>query len=308
MGALADAIAAYMPAEDEPAAAPAAEGAVAEDDADDGPRGPLTMTIVGRPNVGKSTLLNRLLGDERVLTGPEPGVTRDAIAVDWQWRDRAVRLIDTAGLRRRARIEEKIEQLSVGETLRAVRFSHVVVLVMDATMPLERQDLTIARHAIEEGRALVLVLNKWDAVADEAEAMKAVTDRLEISLPQVRGVTVLRVSALSGRGLDRVMPAVAAAYDVWNKRVPTGRLNRWLEDALAGHPPPMVRGRRLKPRYITQVKARPPTFALFATRATEIPETYGRYLINDLRTVFDLPGVPIRLLLRGGKNPYDPSP
>jgi GTP-binding protein len=264
----------------------------------------LQLAIVGRPNVGKSTLINRLLGEERLLTGPEAGITRDAIAVDWAWRGRPIRLVDTAGLRRRARVVERLERLSTDDTQRAIRYAHVVVLVLDGDDMAEKQDLTIARQVLEEGRALVIAANKWDRIADKPAALKKLRDRLEFSLPQSRGLAVVTISALAGRNLDKLLDAVLAAYDLWNRRVPTAALNRWLGDALATHPPPLVDGRRLKLRYVTQVKARPPTFALFASRPEKLPESYARYLVNALRERFDLPGVPIRLNLRKGANPY----
>jgi len=264
----------------------------------------LQLAIVGRPNVGKSTLINRLLGEERLLTGPEAGITRDAIAVDWAWRGRPIRLVDTAGLRRRARVVERLERLSTDDTQRAIRYAHVVVLVLDGDDMAEKQALTIARQVLEEGRALVIAANKWDRIADKPAALKKLRDRLEFSLPQSRGLAVVTISALAGRNLDKLLDAVLAAYDLWNRRVPTAALNRWLGDALATHPPPLVDGRRLKLRYVTQVKARPPTFALFASRPEKLPESYARYLVNALRERFDLPGVPIRLNLRKGKNPY----
>lgn len=262
------------------------------------------LAIVGRPNVGKSTLVNRLLGEERVITGPEPGVTRDAITIEWEWNGRPMRLIDTAGLRRKARVAQKLERLSAADTSRAVRFAHVVVLVLDAEMPMEKQDLTIAREIVDEGRAIVLAVNKWDAIDDRAAVTRAIRDRLQTSLPQVRGIPIVYFSALTGRGVDRLLPAVFEAYDVWNRRVPTGPLNRWLGERLERHPPPAVGGRRLRLRYITQIKARPPTFALFTTRPTQIPEAYLRYVANGIREDFNLPGVPIRLVLRKGANPY----
>jgi GTPase len=265
---------------------------------------PLQLAIVGRPNVGKSTLINRLLGEDRVLTGPEPGITRDAIAIDWAWRGRPVRLVDTAGMRRRPRIEERLERLSVADTLRAVRFAETVVLVMDALQPLERQDLTIANLVAEEGRALVLALNKWDAVADRGAAMARVRDRLERSLPQLHGIAVVPVSALTGDGVENLMSAVFEADAVWNRRVPTPALNRWLATIQEHHPPPLVGARRLRLRYMTQVNTRPPSFALFASKPGELPDAYRRYLVNGLREAFDLPGVPIRLMLRKGENPY----
>ena len=280
---------------------PETKDEAADDDAE--PR-ILQLAIVGRPNVGKSTLINRLLGEERLLTGPEAGITRDAIAVDWTWRGRPIRLVDTAGLRRRARVVERLERLSTDDTQRAIRYAHVVVLVLDGDDMAEKQDLTIARQVLEEGRALVIAANKWDRIADKPAALKKLRDRLEFSLPQSRGLAVVTISALAGRNLDKLLDAVLATYDLWNRRVPTAALNRWLGDALATHPPPLVDGRRLKLRYVTQVKARPPTFALFASRPEKLPESYARYLVNALRERFDLPGVPIRLFLRKGANPY----
>lgn len=277
------------------------------DGADDDGEGPLQLAIVGRPNVGKSTLLNRLIGDERVITGPEPGVTRDAIAVSWDWHGQDIKLIDTAGLRRRARIQEKIEKLSAADSLRSIRFAQIVVLVLDATTMAERQDLSIADHVIREGRALVIVANKWDQVADRKAAMEELRDRLRRSLPQVRGIPVVTLSALTGEGIDRLMPAVTKTFKIWNMRLSTGPLNRWLDDVLQRHPPPLSRGRRLRLRYVTQVKSRPPTFVIFSTRPDDLPESYNKYLVNSLRETFGLDGVPIRLNLRRGKNPYDPD-
>jgi GTPase len=266
---------------------------------------PLQLAIVGRPNVGKSTLINRLVGEERLLTGPEAGITRDAIAIDWIWRDRPIRLVDTAGMRRRPRVEGKIEQLSVGDALRTIRFAETVVLVLDALQPLERQDLTIARQVAGEGRALVLAATKWDAVTNGAAALKQLRDRLSISLPQLDGVALVPVSGLTGYGLEAMMAAVVAPDAVWNRRVATADLNRWLAETQQRHPPPLVAGRRLRLRYITQVNTRPPSFALFASKPSELPDSYRRYLVNALREAFDLPGTPIRLMLRQGKNPYD---
>ena len=268
------------------------------------PARPLQLAIIGRPNVGKSTLVNKLLGEERMLTGPEPGMTRDAIAIEWSHGGRPVRLVDTAGLRRPARVSERLEQLSVEDALRAARLAQVVVLVVDATVMLEKQDLAVAKMVVEEGRALILALNKWDLVRDPGEALRNFRDRLATSLPQARGVPFVSISALTGRNLDRLMDGVFSAYEVWNRRIPTGRLNRWLEGVTGRHPPPRAAGRRLKLRYVTQVKARPPTFVLFASRPAELPESYLRYLANGLRDAFDLPGVPLRLHLRKGKNPY----
>ncbi|HSD35743.1 MAG TPA: ribosome biogenesis GTPase Der [Alphaproteobacteria bacterium] len=287
------------------AAAPEGASEAAEVEPEDAAEsGPLQLAVVGRPNVGKSTLVNRLIGEERLLTGPEAGITRDAIAVDWEWRGRKLRLIDTAGLRRRSKVEAKLEKLSAADALRAVRFAEVVVLVLDAEQGLEKQDLTIARLVEEEGRALIIAANKWDAVADKAAAKRRLRDRIEASLPQVKGLPVVTLSALTGRNLDELMIAVFQAYEAWNRRVPTAQLNRWLEEATAAHPPPAVAGRRIRLRYMTQVKSRPPTFALFASRAEELPESYLRYLVNGLREAFDVQGVPVRLNLRKPKNPY----
>ncbi len=277
---------------------------MALDAASEPPPGPLQLAIVGRPNVGKSTLLNALVGRDRVLTGPEPGITRDAIAVDWQWRGQPVRLVDTAGMRRRARVDEALEKLSVADARRALGLANVVVLVLDAGLGLERQDLTIARHVLDEGRALVVAINKWDAVDDGRTALRQVRERLEISLPQARGVPVVTLSALHRRRLGALMDAVLGAYGLWTTRLATAELNRWLAGMVEAHPPPVVAGRRLKLRYMTQVKARPPTFVVWTTRPDELPEGYRRYLIQGLRDAFGLWGVPVRLFLRKGRNPY----
>jgi GTPase len=265
----------------------------------------LQLAIVGRPNVGKSTLVNRLIGEERLLTGPEAGITRDAISIDWLSHDRRIRLIDTAGLRRKPRVEGKLEQLSVSDALRAIRFAETVVLVTDSLQPLERQDLTIARLVADEGRALVLAANKWDIVDEPAVQLKRLRERAAISLPQLSGISIVPVSGLTGSGLDAMMTAIFAADDVWNRRVPTADLNRWLAAVRERHPPPLVAGRQLSLRYITQVNTRPPTFALFASKPGELPDSYRRYLVNALRQDFHLPGTPIRMMLRKGKNPYD---
>lgn len=283
------------------AAAALLPAAVEEGEADHA----LKLAIVGRPNAGKSSLLNRLVGEARMITGPEPGLTRDAVAVEWTDPSGGrVRLVDTAGLRRKARIEAKLEKLSVGATIEALRLAEVVVLVLDAALGLDAQDLAIARLVEREGRALVIALNKWDAVADREAARRAVADRLGSSLAQLRGVPVVPLSALTGAGVERLMPAVRRAHAAWNTRVPTAALNRWFEEALARHQPPLVEGRRLKLRYLTQAKARPPTFVLFGTRAEATPEEYRRYLVNGLRETFELPGVPIRLHCRGTENPF----
>ncbi|PWC75397.1 ribosome biogenesis GTPase Der [Azospirillum sp. TSH64] len=265
---------------------------------------PIQIAIVGRPNVGKSTLLNSLLGEERVLTGPEAGMTRDAIAVDWEWRDRRFKLVDTAGMRRRARVDEKVEKLAVADSLRVIRMANVVVLVVDAAAILDKQDLTIARLVISEGRALVIAVNKWDAVEDRAMALRQVEDKLEAALGYIKGVKVVTISALKGHKLDTLLDGVLETYTVWNRRIPTAQLNRWIEGVLDHHPPPLVEGRRVKIRYVTQVKTRPPTFALFVNKPLDLPESYQRYLTTHLRESFDMPGVPVRLLLRKGKNPY----
>ncbi|MBV9811826.1 MAG: ribosome biogenesis GTPase Der [Acetobacteraceae bacterium] len=265
---------------------------------------PLHLAIVGRPNAGKSTLLNRLLGEERMITGPEPGLTRDAVTVRLEDPAGAIELVDTAGIRRRARIEQPLEKMSVGASLAALRMAEVVVLCIDATEGLNEQELTLARLIEREGRALVLALTKWDLVADRQGARRAIADRIETSLAQVKGVPVVPLSALTGRGLERLLPAVRAAHVVWNTRVATGELNRWFEGALARHAPPLVDGRRLKLRYVTQPKARPPTFVVFGTRAERTPDDYARYLVNNLRETFALPGTPIRLQFRGTQNPY----
>jgi len=266
----------------------------------------LQLAIVGRPNVGKSTLVNRLIGEERLLTGSEAGITRDAIAVDWVWQGRRLRLVDTAGLRRKPRVEGKLEQLSVGDALRAIRFAETVILVTDALQPLERQDLTIARLVADEGRAVVLVANKWDVVDEPRALLKSLRERVSVSLPQLQGVAIVPVSALNRSGLDEMMEAAWAADEVWNRRISTADLNRWLAAAREHYPPPLVAGRRLRLRYITQVNTRPPTFALFASKPGELPDSYRRYLVNALRQDFDLPGTPIRMMLRKGENPYDP--
>lgn len=268
---------------------------------------PIGLAIVGRPNVGKSTLINRLVGEERMVTGPEPGMTRESIAVAWSHRGRPLRLIDTAGLRRRTRVTATLEKLSTGETLRTIRLAQCVVLMMDATQILERQDLTIAKLVVEEGRSLVIALNKWDLVEDRDAAMETLRDRLAKSLPQVRGVPYFCISALTGHNLTPLMDGVLEAYEVWNRRVATSRLNLWLKAMVEQHPPPLVAGRQLRLRYMTQVKTRPPTFVLFAARPTALPANYVRYLTNGLREAFDLPGVPVRLHLRKGANPYAPK-
>ncbi len=265
---------------------------------------PLKLAIVGRPNAGKSTLLNRLLGEERMITGPEPGLTRDAVAVAISDAEGPIELVDTAGLRKRARVEQALEKMSVSASIEALKMAEVVVLAVDATLGLEDQDLQLARLVEREGRACVIALNKWDAAADRGKARKAVSDRLETSLAQMKGIEVVPLSALTGQGVDKLLPAVRRAHAVWNRRVATGALNRWFEGALERHQPPLVQGKRLKLRYVTQAKARPPTFIVFGTRAEQTPEDYQRYLVNGLREEFALPGTPVRLQFRGTKNPF----
>ena len=282
------------------AAAAAAAAATAADEV-------LRLAIVGRPNVGKSTLLNRLVGEARVITGAEPGLTRDSIAVRWSHEGRAVELVDTAGMRRRARTVAPLDKLSSRDAERALGQAAVVLVALDATEPAGRQDMAIAARAVDEGRAVVILLNKWDLVTDRKATRTAVEERLETALAQVKGVPVVACSGLTGAGAGRIMPAVLAAFDTWQRRVPTAALNRWLEGAVAHHPPPLAAGRRLRLRYITQVKARPPTFALFASKPQALPESYRRYLVNGIGSEFGLAGVPIRLLLRAGKNPYAPG-
>jgi GTP-binding protein len=268
---------------------------------------PLKLAIVGRPNAGKSTLVNQLLGQERMITGPEPGLTRDAVAALLNDAEGGVELVDTAGLRKRARIELPLEKMSVSASIEALKMAEVVALVIDATEGLHEQDLQIGRLIEREGRACVLVLNKWDAVENRQKQRQAISDRLETSLTQMRGIPVVTLSALTGAGIEKFLPTIRQAYRVWNQRVPTGELNRWFETALERHQPPMVEGRRLKLRYVTQAKARPPTFLVFGTRAEQMPEDYQRYLVNSLRETFSMPGTPIRIQLRGTKNPYADS-
>ena len=298
MADLYDALRAVMPeqepqndAEEEPSAV------LAEDK-------PIRIAVVGRPNTGKSTLINRLIGEDRLLTGPEAGITRDSIAVDLAWRGRQFRVHDTAGMRRRARIEEKLEKLSVADALNAIRFAEVVIVLIDSQTPFEEQDIRIADLVEREGRAIVIAVNKWDLVEREPGALSRLRAEVDRILPQIKGAPVVTLSARSGEGLDRLMEGVLQSYAVWNRRVPTAALNRFLARAISANPPPAVSGRRVRLDYITQPKARPPTFVLFASRANALPETYRRYLVNEMREDFSLPGTPIRLMLRGKANPF----
>ncbi len=272
---------------------------------EDGEELPLHLAIVGRPNAGKSTLLNYLLGEQRMITGPEPGLTRDAVSADFTGPDgKLYRVVDTAGLRKRAKVDEGLEKMSTSSSIEALKRAEMAVLAVDAAQGVQEQDLQIARLIEREGRACVIALTKWDAVEDRGDARKAALDRISISLSQMKGITVVPLSAESGEGVKKLFPAIRDTYEKWNLRIPTSQLNRWFESALERFPPPMVDGRRLKLRYITQIKARPPTFALFGTRAEQVPETYQRYLVNSLREMFEMPGVPIRIYLRGTDNPY----
>ncbi|WP_407146625.1 ribosome biogenesis GTPase Der [Bradyrhizobium sp. ORS 86] len=302
MGELYDALSSLMP-----------EGATADDDEveddedvseEEAAQRPIRVAIVGRPNAGKSTLINHLLGEERLLTSPEAGTTRDSISVEITWQGREFRIFDTAGLRRRSRIEEKLEKLSVADALRAVRFAEVVVMMMDAQNRFEEQDLRIADLIEREGRAIVLAVNKWDLVERKPNQISALRTDADHWLPQVKGAPIVAVSGLMGEGIDRLMTAIQDAYAVWNRRVPTSALNRWFEQAIQANPPPAVSGRRLKLNYITQTKARPPSFVLFCSRADAIPKSYLRYLTNGLREAFDLPGTPVRITLREKANPF----
>jgi GTP-binding protein len=289
------------------AAKAAAAGGFPEDEeeiVDDSPPPTMQIAIVGRPNAGKSTLFNRLLGFERTLTGPEAGITRDAIAVDFTYGGKALKLIDTAGMRKRGNVSEKLEKMAVEDSRRAVQYASVVVLVLDAETALEKQDLTLADHIEKEGRAVIVALNKWDKVENKQQYLQDAYERMESVMPQVGGVAVVPISAERGQHIDKLMDAVFAAYATWNRRIPTRKLNTWLEEALVRHSPPIMNGRRIKIRYITQIKTRPPTFALFASKADKMPDSYKRYLVGSLREVFDLPGVPIRLVIKSSKNPY----
>ena len=266
--------------------------------------GVIQMAIVGRPNVGKSTLINTIVGEERLLTGSEAGITRDSITVEWNYNGRSIRLIDTAGLRRRSKIQDRVESLSAKESFRVIQYAQIVVLVLDGNLMIEKQDLTIARQVIEEGRILMIAVNKWDIVKNRTQAMQALGDRLQTSLPQVRGIPIIQLSALTGQNINKLIPAAFKIFEVWNQRISTGKLNQWLTMMTERHPPPIKSGRRIRIRYITQAKTRPPTFIIFSSKGTELPEAYKRFLVNGIREDFNLLGVPIRILARKGNNPY----
>lgn len=266
---------------------------------------PLKLAIVGRPNSGKSTLVNKMIGEERMITGPEAGITRDSISLDWQWRQRPVRLVDTAGLRKRSKVEDKLERLSAADTRRAIDYSEVVVLLLDATRGLEVQDLKIAAQVIEEGRALIIALNKWDVAENASALFNGVKSALNEGLAQLRDVPLLTVSARTGKGIDTIFEVAFELREAWGRRVPTGELNRWFEEAIEANPPPAPKGQRIKLRYITQVKSRPPTFVVFGNRTDELPESYRRYLLNAMRRDLKLAAVPVRLEFRGRLNPFD---
>ena len=283
---------------------------VPAEDEDQSLDAPLKLAIVGRPNAGKSTLVNRMLGEERMITGPEAGITRDSISIDWDWHDprggtRQVRLIDTAGMRKRAKVQDKLEKLSVADALHAVDFAEVVVLLLDATLGLEAQDLRIADRVLEEGRALVIALSKWDIAENASSLFNGVKRALEDGLSQVKGVTVMTVSGATGKGIDQLIQAAFDTREAWSKRVGTGELNRWFERAIEANPPPAPGGKRIKMRYVTQVKTRPPSFVIFGTRVDQLPASYERYLVNSMRKELGFGAVPVRLTLRAPKNPFD---
>lgn len=276
-----------------------------DEEEEEGEGAPLKLAIVGRPNAGKSTLVNRMVGEERMITGPESGITRDSIRLDWQWEGRPVRLVDTAGLRKRAKVEDKLERLSAADTKRAIDYAEVVVLLLDATRGLEAQDLRIAAQVIEEGRALIIALNKWDVAENASSLFNGVKAALAEGLAQLRDVPLLTVSAKTAKGIDTILKVAFDLREAWSRRVPTGELNRWFEAATDANPPPAPKGQRIKLRYITQVKSRPPSFVVFGNRTDELPESYRRYLLNAMRRDLGLGPVPVRLEFRGRGNPFD---
>jgi GTPase len=277
----------------------------AADEVEEETDGPLKLAIIGRPNAGKSTLINRMVGEDRLITGPEAGITRDSISVPWEWEGRPVKLIDTAGMRKKARVQEKLEKLSVMDALRSIDFAEVVILLIDATRGLEVQDLKIADRALQEGRALVIALNKWDVAENASSLFNGVKAALEEGLAQAKGVPLMTVSGATGKGIDALMKVAFETREAWSSRVSTGQLNRWFERAIETNPPPAPGGKRIKPRYITQNKSRPPSFILFGTRVDLLPESYRRYLINGLRREFGFGAVPVRMTMRAPKNPFD---
>jgi GTP-binding protein len=289
--------------------APRLEGKYADEEHDEDEEGPLKLAIVGRPNAGKSTLINRILREDRLITGPEAGITRDSIAIEWEWEApdgtrRPVRLIDTAGMRKKARVQDKLEKLSVADARRAVDFAEVVVLLLDATLGLEVQDLKIADHVLKEGRALLIAINKWDVAEHPSSLFQGIKGALEEGLAQAPGIPVLTVSAITGKGIDQLLAAAFEIRETWSRRVSTGQLNRWFEEAIEKNPPPAPGGKRIKLRYITQVNTRPPTFVVFGNRTEALAESYRRYLVNGMRRELGFGAVPIRLSFRGSKNPF----
>lgn len=270
---------------------------------DDG--APLHIAIIGRPNAGKSTLMNQILGEERVLTGPEAGITRDAIAVDFEYKGRKIKLVDTAGMRRKSNIDDKLEKLAVSDALRTIRYAHVVIVLVDAEVALEKQDMTLISLVEREGRALVLGINKWDLITEKNDYMKVTEARVAAVIPQVKGIPLVPISALKNQKVNTLLDAAIAMYSQWNRRFPTGALNRWLEEATSRHSPPIVKNKRIKIRFMTQIKTRPPTIAMFVNNIEQFPDSYMRYLVNGIRENFDLPGVPVRVILKKGVNPYE---
>jgi len=275
---------------------------------EDGEGGALKLAIVGRPNAGKSTLVNRMLGQERMITGPEAGITRDAVSVEWEWQGQRVQLVDTAGMRKKAKVDDKLERLSVADARRAIDRSEVVLLLLDATRGLEVQDLKIADATVEEGRVLIIAVNKWDVAENASSLFNGIKAALEEGLSQLKGVPLLTVSAKTGKGIDQILKAAFELREAWSRRVGTGELNRWFADAIDANPPPAPKGKRIKLRYVTQIKTRPPSFVVFGNRTDELPDSYRRYLVNALRRDLKLGPVPLRLTFRGSRNPFDNTP